>query len=316
MPPRLAVTGANGFIGRHLVAAARAAGWDVAGVVRSDRGAAVVTAAGGRPVIVPGMEVEALTRAFEGASAVAHLAHIGAERDGETYERVNVLGTRQAAAAARAAGAAHVACFSGLGVAHYGMAPRTTSRYFLSKLDAEMALFRSGLPVTVFRPSYVVGPGDGLVRMLLSDLEAGTVERPGDGRYRMQPVAVADAAAAILAASSTSSGASPHRVLDLVGPEPVTFDAFAVRLAARAKAHGLPSEFTWRSIPVAEADRQARAGGYRGMLSDELDCMLCDEVSDPGPLAALLGRALTPLDAAIDAAVSAAARSSSSSRSS
>jgi hypothetical protein len=64
-------------------------------------------------------------------------------------------------------------------------------------------------------------------------------------------------------------------------------------------------------VPIAEADRQARAGGYREMLSDELDCMLCDEVSDPGPLAALLGRALTPLDAAIDAAVSAAARSSS-----
>jgi hypothetical protein len=42
------------------------------------------------------------------------------------------------------------------------------------------------------------------------------------------------------------------------------------------------------------------------MLPDELDCMLCDEVADPAPLAALLGRPLTPLDAAIDAAVAGA----------
>jgi NADH dehydrogenase len=285
----------------------------VTGVVRSERGASVVRASGGEPAMVPAMDARALAVAFAGASAVAHLAQIGAERGGDTYEQVNVEGTREVASAAKSAGVAHVAYFSGLGVAHYGVAPRTTSRYFLSKLEAEMVLFRSGLRVTAFRPSYVVGPGDGLVTMLVGDLKAGTVERPGDGQYRMQPVAVADAAAAILAASSSASDATPHRVFDLVGPEPVTFDGFAVRLAARAKAHGLPSQFARRSIPVAEADRRAREGGYRGMLPDELDCMLCDEVSDAAPLAALLGRPLTPLDAAIDAAVSAAARPSSSS---
>jgi hypothetical protein len=42
------------------------------------------------------------------------------------------------------------------------------------------------------------------------------------------------------------------------------------------------------------------------MLPDELDCLLCDEVSDPAPLASLLGRPLTPLDEALAAAVRAA----------
>ena len=124
----------------------------------------------------------------------------------------------------------------------------------------------------------------------------------------MQPVAVADAAAAILAAAgSGAAGADPpHRVYDLVGPEPIAFDAFVARLAARARAHGLPADYTVLAVPEAEADRQARNGGYRGLQPDELDCMLCDEVSDPAPLAALLRRPLVGLDAALDAAITAA----------
>jgi hypothetical protein len=54
---------------------------------------------------------------------------------------------------------------------------------------------------------------------------------------------------------------------------------------------------------VEEAERRAASGGYRGLLADELDCLLCDEVGDPGPLEALLGRFLTPLDEAVDKAV-------------
>jgi NADH dehydrogenase len=296
--PRLAVTGASGFVGRQLVAAGRAAGWEAVGVARSASSAARVSAAGGRAVVVPDLhDVAALAGAFAGADAVAHLAHIGAERGGDTYEAVNVEGTRRAAMAAKAAGVPRIACFSGLGVARYGMAPRTTSRYFLSKMEAEVVLFRSGLEVAVFRPSYIVGPGDGLTKMLLEDLARGVVERPGDGRYRMQPVAVADAAGAVLAFGGGATGG--HRVFDLVGPEPVAFDDFVARFAARAGR----SSYRNRAVPVEEADRAALAGGYRGMLPDELDCLLCDEVADPAPLATLLGRPLTPLDAAIDAAL-------------
>jgi nucleoside-diphosphate-sugar epimerase len=302
---RLAVTGANGFVGRHLVAAARAAGWDVAGVVRSASGAAEVERAGGTPVLVPDLDGDALAPAFAGAAAVAHLAQVGAG-SAATYESVNVEGTRRVAAAAARAGVPRIAFFSGLGVARYGMARRTTNRYFLSKLGAEAALLRSGLAVDVFRPSYVVGPGDALVGALLREMAGGVVERPGDGRYRMQPVAVADAVAAILAAATGAAGADPpHRVYDLVGPEPIAFDAFVSRLAARARAHGLPAEYSILAVPVAEADRQARSGGYRGLQPDELDCLLCDEVSDPAPLAGLLRRPLIGLDAALDAAISA-----------
>ena len=133
-------------------------------------------------------------------------------------------------------------------------------------------------------------------------MAAGEVERPGDGSYRMQPIAVADAVALVLAAIEMPTLRGPL-VLDLVGPEPLSFARFVDRLARVARILGKPADFQVREIPIEDADEKAAAGGYRGMLSDELDCLLCDEVSDPAPLEALLGRFLAPLDEALAATV-------------
>jgi NADH dehydrogenase len=304
---RLAVTGANGFVGRHVTAAAAARGWAVAGIVRSAAAAEVVAAAGGEPVVVSPLGGEPLARALRGAGALVHLAQIGAERGGATYESVNVTGTGRVVAAAREAGVRRVVLFSGLGVARYGQAPRVTSRYFLSKLCAEGELFRSDREAVVFRPSYIMGPGDGLTAFLLAAFAGGGVEVPGDGSYRMQPVSVADAAEAVLAAAASpaalSPAAPPHRVLDLVGPEPVSYRGLIAAVARAARALGRPVEERVREVALAEADRQARGAGFHGLGPDELDCLVCDEVADPRPLEALLRRPLTPLAAVVDAAV-------------
>jgi nucleoside-diphosphate-sugar epimerase len=301
----LAVTGANGFVGRHVVTHASHSGWTVTGVVRSEAAAQIVSTAGGRPVELPDPDADALTRAFAGARAVVHLAQIGAERGGQTYEQVNVGLTERVLVACHRAGVPRLVFFSGLGVARYGMKPRCTNPYFLSKLTAETRLFGSGLEGVVFRPSYVVGPGDAFVPAVLGAMAAGEVEQPGNGSYRMQPVAVADAAALVLAAAARPGPAFPT-VFDLVGPEPLSYAGLLERLARAAGDAGMPLAYDVRGVPVAEADRQARAGGYQGMLPDELDCLLCDEVGDPSPLSALLGRPLTSLADALAAAVRAA----------
>ena len=299
---RISITGANGFVGRHVVRHAAASGYEVAGIVRSQAAAQVVRGAGGHPVELVGRDPEALVRALDGCGAVVHLAQIGAERGGQTYEAVNIGYTERVLEDARHAGVPRVVLFSGLGVARYGMAPRCSNAYFLSKLAAETILFRSGLEGVVFRPSYVVGPGDAFVPAVLQAMEGGEVERPGDGSYRVQPIAVADAASCVLAAVERPAGAFPS-VFDLVGPEALPYARLLERLARVAGAQGRPAALRVREIPVAEAERRARAGGYQGMLSDELDCLLCDEIADPSPLEALLGRRLLPLDEALAAAV-------------
>jgi nucleoside-diphosphate-sugar epimerase len=304
----IAVTGANGFVGRHVVRRALALGMDVVGVVRSEAASRVVREDGAHPFQIVGRDPEALVRALEGCAAVVHLAQIGAERGGSTYEAVNVGLTERVLEDARHAGVPRVVYFSGLGVAHYGIVRRCSNAYFLSKLAAETILFRSGLEGVVFRPSYVVGPGDAFVPMVLRALDGGEVERPGDGSYRMQPIAVADAADLVLAAARRPGDAFPT-VFDLVGPEALSYEALLRRVSAVARRLGRPAELRVREIAIEEAERRARAGGYQGLLPDELDCLLCDEVSDPAPLTALLGRALTPLDEALAAAVAATAPS-------
>jgi len=299
---RIAVTGANGFVGRHVVRGAAASGYDVIGVVRSAAAAHVVRECGGEPVELMGRDPEALVRALDGCRAAVHLAQIGAERGGQTYEAVNIGFTERLLEDCRHAGVPRVAYFSGLGVARYGMSLRCSNDYFLSKLAAETILFRSGLESVVFRPSFVIGPGDTFVAAMLRAMEEGEVERPGNGLYRMQPIAVRDAVFAVLAAVERPRGAFPI-VLDLVGPEPVAYARLLERLARVARGLGRTAELRVREVPVDEADRRARAGGYHGMLADELDCLLCDEVADPAPLAALLGRPLTPLDDALAEAV-------------
>jgi nucleoside-diphosphate-sugar epimerase len=299
---RLAVTGANGFVGRHVVQGAAAAGWHVTGIVRSAAAAEQVTAHRGRPIVVSAPDLGALAGALAGAEAVVHLAQIGGERGGATYEAVNVGGSERLVEAARRAGVRRLVFFSGLGVARYGIKRRVTNRYFLSKLAAEAVVFRSGLESTVFRPSFIVGPGDLFSPMVLDTLARGPLERPGDGSYRMQPIAVADAAALVLAALARAEGAFPV-VFDLVGPEPISYARLLERLVAVARGCGRALALRVREIALAEAERRARDGGFLGMLPDELDCLLCDEVSDPGPLEALLGRPLLSLDAALTASV-------------
>jgi len=186
-------------------------------------------------------------------------------------------------------------------VARYGLAPRSTNAYFLSKLAGEVELFRGGLEIVALRPSYIIGPGSELVPQLLGEMAAGEVERVGDGAYRLQPIAVKDVAELVLAGAERPN--VRHLVVDTVGPEPLSYASFIDRVAAGARSLGRPADYKIREVSIAEADRQAAAGGYRGLLPDSLDVLLCDEIADTRGIEAVLGRFLTPLDDAIAAAI-------------
>jgi NADH dehydrogenase len=296
---RFAIVGANGFLGRALLEAASRRGGARA-LVRSEAARASVAGAGFDVVNTGGLgDAERLADALRGCDAVVHTGGVTAGVAGE--ERTAARGIVNLSAACRAAGTRTLAFVSGLGVHHYGLKPRCTNPYFLAKLCGEVELLRSGLRVVLARPSYVFGPGEGFLTPLLRALVASDeLEIAGDGSYRLQPIDVRDAADALLEACQ-SDRATP--VLDLVGPEIVTYRELVARAVRRLEAAGvraLRPALRVEERPIPEADARSRAEGFNGLRPHDLDVLLCDEVSDPGAAAGLIDRPLAGLDAMID----------------
>lgn len=177
---RLLVTGATGFVGRHLVGSlVERPGGSVRILARSPQRAREVLGADlDRVEVVPGdlIDVAAVARACEGVNVVFHCAALGPSSYGprnrpEEYEAVNVEGTDNLAAAAVGAGVerfVHVSTTGVMGAPRETTLDETTpcrpvSFYDRSKLAAEHKLLerfrRDGLPAVILRPCLIAGPG-------------------------------------------------------------------------------------------------------------------------------------------------------------
>lgn len=291
---KIAIIGANGLVGRNTLKLAVSRGIETVGVVRSERGSELVRTLGGVPARVADLEeteTRSLVPKLRGCEGLIYTASVTAAAG--AADRTDPRGLHNVLDACREAGVSRVLYYSGLGIAHYGMTRHCTSVYFLGKMAGELALLRSGLQATVFRPSYIFGHGDEFLTPLLGRMaESGVVEIPGNGSYRLQPLSVEDAARASLAAIDRIDAAP--RVIDLVGPEIVSYRTLIDRIAALTLKPVIIQE-----RPVEETFAMARASGYFGLSPTDLDCLLCDEVGDPAPVAALVGAPLEGIDIVI-----------------
>jgi UDP-glucose 4-epimerase len=169
------VTGATGFVGRHVVAGL--GGCKVTAAVRS---AEVALPAGVRPLVVGPIDPRTDWRAaLAGIDAVVHLAGV-AHRSGrfqaenaDFYFEVNAHGTLRLAEAAAAAGVRDFVFASSIAVNGNATdrrapfresdAPAPVGSYGESKAAAEHGLAeiagRTGMAVTAFRPPLVHGRG-------------------------------------------------------------------------------------------------------------------------------------------------------------
>ncbi len=290
MIQKTAIVGASGFIGCALVHGLAERGPKPVGVVRTVAGVRRVREAGGEARQGFLTDPPFLRRAFEGCGAVAYLAGTTREERPGDFWRAHVEGVEACLEAARRAGVGRFVLFGSLGAEGYGSRPELTNDYFRTKREGERRVAASRIAALVFRPGYVIGPGDRMVTVLAEDARAGRVVLRGDGAYRLQPLALADAVRAVVEGLARSVTGT----YDLVGPETVAYREFLERLFAAMLRRGLlQSGPRVRRVPLQE----------RGGLSpEERDILTCDEVGDPGPLVRVVGP-LTPLDAALDAAL-------------
>jgi len=172
---RIAITGADGFIGRHTVTAARGAGHDVRPLVRRLDAASDSAA---REVGDVGPDTDWAT-ALVGCEAVVHLAAAVHESGPDAPQRrmrmrsVNVDGTVRLAREAARGGVTRFVYVSSIKVMGETSwrpfvesdVPHPVGDYASSKHDAERALqevaWSTPLQYTVVRPPLVYGPGVG-----------------------------------------------------------------------------------------------------------------------------------------------------------
>lgn len=218
---RVAVTGATGFIGRHVVEAITRSRAVVVPISRS--GVGHQRAALNDPV--------ALAAVFEGCTAVVHCA-TSSSSDPDEQERVTVRGTAAVVEAARAAGAGRVVLLSTTAVYGYGpfrmaaagtIAPAPASVRSAARLRAES--FAEDGDVIV-RPNLVYGEGDTtFVPTLLRAVEGG---RDRTLTAAVSVVHVRDLAVTV-AEVAREAGAVPP-LLHVAHPVPVRLETVVNRL--------------------------------------------------------------------------------------
>ena len=111
----IAVTGATGFVGRHITTVLARRGHTVRALVRDPHRASTLESLGVE--LIPGDlgDAGALTTLMRGANAVVHLVGIIVEMGPATFHTVHVEGTRRVVEAARRAGVERFVHMSAVG---------------------------------------------------------------------------------------------------------------------------------------------------------------------------------------------------------
>ncbi|MDQ7843314.1 MAG: NAD(P)H-binding protein [Armatimonadota bacterium] len=314
----IAVTGATGFVGSHLVRMLRAEGLPVRGVVRAPGRAAALRALGCQVTTGDVQDRTSLVAAFEDCAAVVHLVAVIRERGAQTFEAINRIGVANAVAAASAAGCSRFVHLSALGAAPDG------PRYLRSKWAGEQEVRTGGLPFVIFRPSILVGRGGGAATQLADVVRFGPwyplvllmggrrvfgrlaallpiVPVLGSGRYRSMPVALDDVLPALRQALERDDVLGG--TYEIGGPEALTYDAL---IRTVAQVLGLRRVLVHLPGPLARA-----VVALFSLLPDppitreEAAALFIDNVCDNAPAVRTFGLTLRPVEQALREALAA-----------
>lgn len=210
---RIVILGGTGFVGNTLIPRLSADGHALLLLSRNRQAQRHATV--GRNVTVATADVHdpaVLRRHVAGADAVINLVGILNENGRNTFERVHVELTRKVIEACRDAGVDRLHQMSSL------KAGKGESKYLATRGEAEALVRASTLDWTIYEPSTLFGPGDGLVTRfdaLLRMAPAMPLPRPDS---KMAPVYVGDVAEA-MARCVANPAVSVLQTFELYGPE-------------------------------------------------------------------------------------------------
>lgn len=183
--PRLAITGATGFVGRCLLKTCSDHGVPVAALTRQTQ----ATAEGIRWVQGDLSDLASLEDLVTGADVVLHMAGATKALKPQGFTCINTKGTVDLAETCIKAGVGQFVFLSSLAATRPFVSP-----YAASKAAAETALDALGtaMDITTLRAPAVLGPYDSATRALFSTLAKGRLPVPGgvarDARFSILDV--------------------------------------------------------------------------------------------------------------------------------
>jgi nucleoside-diphosphate-sugar epimerase len=255
MPP-IAITGATGFIGRHLLAELQRRQLPVRALARRMPPAST----DGEMELVEGHlgDAAALRRLVDGAACVVHCAGVVAAADRREFTAVNVDGTaRLLEALPRDTRLVHVSSLA-------AREPQL-SAYADSKRLAETLVLQAYPRAPIVRPPAVYGPGDRMTLPVFRQLMRGLLVMPVSAAARFSLLFVADLAD--LLARLAIGDEVPAGVLEPDDGQPGGYrwrdlaDIAAEQRGARVRLVRLPSAILW---PLAGSVE--RLAAWRGQV--------------------------------------------------
>ena len=287
------ITGANGNLGRRLIAAL-AGRVPVRAVVRSDRAAAMLESSPGDldVRIIDYLDQAAMSAAAQGCSHIVHLVGIIKESAASSFGAAHEGTSRVVAEAAAEAGVANVVYLSILGAR-----PDSANACLASKGRAEAVLMNGSTPALILRVPMVLGEGDYATRALARRAHSRVAFQFRAASLE-QPIYAGDVLGAVMAGLGLN-GAAVSGSYDLAGPESLSRRALTRRAA---EILGVPAPVVI-SLPIAMGYLVA---GLLETLSANppvsramLGVLDHDDHIDPGPALAALDLSLTPLNQAL-----------------
>ncbi len=264
------ISGGSGFVGRNLISALREKDVSVRCLARSASSAEAVRRAGAEPVSGDLEDSNALREGLKGCDAAFHTAAIVKDwGDPQEFHSVNVQGTENLLAAARAAGVpclVHVsteAVLAGpaplVGVDETLPRPREPyGPYSLTKGLAEERVLAANSPTlrtVVVRPRFIWGKGDtSVLPQLVAAVRAGRFRWISGGHYLTSATHVRNVCEALILAAERGRGGEIYFATD--GP-PIEFRKFVTALletqGVRPGRRSLPRRLAFTLAGIVES---------------------------------------------------------------